>query len=331
MLCNIGEGQNIIAGRPYPSVIFYKNSRVVMHDVSLVPSGLPGRWNVLLNSRRINDDVSLLITGQRLLKGGVPLDPYRDVAVAGTYPDKRHLLVNPYPKMTDPTTNTPAKDHKGNSVRKDFGLDQLSSDDDKYYAARTGTVTKLSFELVDVDGTPYTVTARDLTDALNEKGYLPCSSLDELGRLEEEKKRGYYWIDEPQRELSIIFKPSPYPHHFLAIQKQETPLLYDGVIGGWSNNGGTNPLDLAKDLASAGFQEAILLDNGGDCVLCYRGDAGFPSPAKATIPSCESREEWAGVILYHEPKGGLPSRRGITVAEATIKAADGCFVCNVEI
>lgn len=321
LLHNIGEGQNIIAGKRYPSVIFYKNSHVAIHDVSFAPSGLPGRWNVLLNSRLINDDVHLLITGQRLLRGGVPLDPYNDAAVAATYADKRHLLVNPYPKMTDPTTNAPVEDHKGDPVRKDFGLDQLSADDDKYYAARTGAVTKLSLDLVDVDGTRYTVTAKDLTDALHEKGYVPCSSLDELGRLKKDKKRGHYWIDETHRKLFIIFKPSPYPHHFLAIQKQESPLLYDGVIGGWSNNGGTNPLYLAKDLKSAGFKEAVLLDNGGDCVLCHRGDDGFPNPAKATIPSCESREEWAGLIMYHQRRGVQPLERGITIqkkeAEAT--------------
>jgi len=332
LLYNIGEGQNIIAGKSYPSVIFYKNSRVAIHDLSFAPSGLPGRWNVLLNSRPINDAVYLLITGQRLLRDGVPLDQYNDAAVAATYPDKRHLLLNPYPKMTNPTTNAPVVDHKGNPVRKDFGVGQLSADDGKYYAALTGAVTRLSFDLVDVDGARYTVTKKDLTDALHEKGYVPCSSLDELRRLEKDKKRGYYWIDEPRKELLIIFKPSPYPHHFLAIQEQESPLLYDGVIGGWSNNGGTNPLDLAKDLALAGLQEAILLDNAGDCVLCHHGDAGFPSPAKATIPSCESREEWAGVIMYHESKGGSPSRRGITVRQATIKEElNACFVCDVEI
>ena len=116
----------------------------------------------------------------------------------------------------------------------------------------------------------------------------------------------------------------------MATKDARGTILFDGVVGGWSNNGGTNPYDLALDLSRAGFRDAILLDNGGDVVLCHHSDPGFPDPTHATLPSCESREEWAGVILYHVRDEADLGGSGITLCIGMPEAQEEYFVYQVD-
>lgn len=298
---SVGEEKNILRGYDYPSLVIYRDGKVGISDVRFSPSTYPDRWNA--NVRR-NDNVHLIVTGQRLVENGVALDPYADLDRALRYPDKRHLIQNPYPKMAN-VDGTYPKNGNGNRIRRDFGLDQISDDAKKYERALTGEITCLSFLMTDFDGTKYKVRPADLREALEEKGY------DMRDRLTDVKTRGECFIDKTARLLQIRFKKNSYPHHFVATRIDEPRVLYDGVIGGWGNNGGTNPHDLALDLQESGFDDAILLDNGGDAVLCHKSNKEFPRPTKATVPSCEKREEWAGVIVYHVP----PDESGISLAQ----------------
>jgi len=295
-----------------------RDSYVTIKDVVFVPSGYPNRWNAIIDGQNASDSIHLIITGQRLLREGGAVDPYTDLNEASAYPDKRHLIQNPYPKMTNLQTNEPVLDKNGKPVYKDFGLDQIMDDRDKYQHALQGNKVELSFRMKDVDGTTYTVKPEDLSQGLEDKGYCILDSVNEVN------KRGDCYLDKSANKLHIIFKQNAYPHHFIALKKDENKVLFDGVIGGWSNNGGTNPYDLAVDLQRSGFYDAILLDNGGDCVLCHRSDPNFPDPKEATIPSCERREEWAGVILYHTLNDAEVDA-AITLAKASCQEEDDPF------
>ena len=119
-------------------------------------------------------------------------------------------------------------------------------------------------------------------------------------------ERGIYHLDE--KRLVIVFRPAVYNHHVLAVRASEPDVLYDMVIGGCSNTAGTNPRDLASDLADSGVTGAVLLDQGGDAVLVQRSGRteGWPDPngADALIPSSLGRERWAALLVYTDAATG---------------------------
>jgi hypothetical protein len=317
LIANTLEGTRLLSA--YDAVVIYRNRRVAIERVYFVPSTYPGRWNALINGQDRSREIHFALTGQRLLQDGELVDPYMHATIAASYSDKRHLLLSPYPIMTIPSTGCHAVNYSGEPIRRDFGLDQLCGETAeskaKFEAAVRGVPVTLSFEMTDVDGTAYTVQPDDLVEALHDKSYIAYSSLSDLHR---EGERGYYYLDVTNRMLHLRYHRSPYPHHFIAIRRSEETILYDGVLGGWSNNAGTNPFDLAQDLKNAQYTDALLLDNGGDCVLSRRtghDSDDFPAPNgnSAVIPSSLSRETWAGIILYLGQHGGGLEEAGITL------------------
>ncbi len=126
--------------------------------------------------------------------------------------------------------------------------------------------------------------------ALDDKGYVASNSRAEL----KDGERGHYHLDE--NTARIVFAPTPYPQHVLALRPLEPGCIYEIIIGGWSNNAGVTIASLSADLVSNGFTDALLMDNGGDTVF-VEGSNGPNSP-QALVPSSLRRTQWAAILAY---------------------------------
>ena len=127
-------------------------------------------WEPLIEGKRV-PGVHLIVTGQRLVERGIPIDPAIDANSrnAVSYVDTRHIELNGYTRLKDSETRATAVDGKGNPIKRDFGLDQILDKPELLKAAIEGAVVPLRLELQDVDKVCYDVTSEDLTVALLEK------------------------------------------------------------------------------------------------------------------------------------------------------------------
>ena len=182
----------------------------------------------------------------------------------------------------------------------------------------------LRLELHDVDGTSYDVSPEDLRFALAEKSYRSCPDLDELLKRQGSGERGLSHIDALTGICHVVYHRSPYPLHFLAVRKNGDAVLIDAVVGGFSNNAGCTVAGLANDLRSCGYEEALLLDNGGDVVCVHRSTrcvTGWADPNGpcAVVPSSLGRTQWAALMLYQgETDAGIEVR-------CDHEGQNGCF------
>lgn len=62
--------------------------------------------------------------------------------------------------------------------------------------------------------------------------------------------------------------------HFVATDGNGDTVLIDALVGGSSNDAGYTVASLANDRRSCGYEEALLLDNGGDAMLVHRDASG---------------------------------------------------------
>jgi len=301
----IDEGARIAAGPPYFCIVLHKDATLSTQACQFAPRGTEHQWNIVIGGRDVSDDICWAISGPPLVRDGQPIDPYADLAAASVYPDLRHLICGPYPFLTDRGSGQPAVGAKGKRIGRDFCMDELAADPHKRAAAIGGDIVVLEPFMCDMEGREYTVTAEDLVKALEDKSYLPVSSLQELEECRRKGERGRYWLNPQDTVLHIIYRPSPYPHHFLALREDEPGVLYDFAIGGWSNNGGSDPATIAADLAAAGFSQAILLDNGADVLHVYVPSDSIghvasydPNGVFAVVPSSLGRERLAGFLAY---------------------------------
>jgi hypothetical protein len=260
-------------------------------------------WEPLIAGETVSG-VQLILTGQRLVERGTPIDPTRDANSrhAVSYVDKRHIVLNAYTRVKDRRTQATAVDGKGEPIKRDFGLDQILDKHELLKAAIEGAVVPLRLELQDTDDVCYDITSEDLSPALVEKSYGKCEDLDELTERQRSGERGLFYIDTVGNTCHLVYRRSPYPLHFLAIRKNGDAVLIDAVVGGFSKNAGCTVGGLASDLRSCGYTEA-LLDNGGDAVLVRRGQSDAegwadPNGLSAIVPSSLGRTQWAALMLY---------------------------------
>lgn len=297
LIYRVDEGHHIALGPPYSCIIIYKNGSVQAQICQFVPG--PKRWEIVIGDHNKTNDVHLAISGPALVREGRPIDPYSDLEAASEYADIRHLICGPYPLLTDFHSGRPT------STQRDYCLVELLSNEDKKAAAILGKIVELQPHMRDTDGREYTVTPNALVDALHDKGYGPVANLQELNLRQSQGERGLYWLDPVGTVLHIIYRRSPYPHHFLAIRDDDPSALYDFAVGGWSNNGGSDPASIAVSLAAAGFTYAQMGDNGFD-VAHY---------VYAASDACgESREyDWSRVCPALQSTAGRPRLAGLLV------------------
>lgn len=315
------------SGYRFDACVWWKDSpaRVSFERVQFVRGEDPMRWEPLIRGKSVGDIIDLIVSGQRLVERGTPIDPCANAngRAARSYLDKRHEVLNAYTAVRNSRTGNPVTDEKGNPVRRDFGLDQILAAPELLAAAIEGEIVALRLDLFDVDGAYYAVQAADLDTAFEDKSYNKCRSLAELENRQHDGERGLFFIDEQCGCCYQVYQQSPYPLHFVAVRENNTTEFVDGVISGMSNNAPTTLGDLALDLRLSGFKEALLLDNGGDVVMVHRGHnggRGWPDPNGpcALVPSCLKRTQWAAMLLYRaETEDGVAVRCDTTGTNGT--------------
>lgn len=144
---------------------------------------------------------------------------------------------------------------------------------------------------------PITVQWQDLCNdidvvkkALADKGYYESS----------QETPGTYYLSGSS--VNIVFLEAIYCHSILGVDKQGN--LCSMYITGWSNNVGTT-LQKLSQLAANIFQDAILLNNGGDVFYLNNYDqkeqmipySKLQDPRWTIVESCEQRYYIRSVLL----------------------------------
>jgi hypothetical protein len=306
LIHRVDEGQRITLGPAYFCIVIYKNGSVRAEVCHFVPG--PNGWEIVIDNRSATGRVHMAISGPPLVREGRPIDPYSDLEAASEHTDFRHLACGPYPLLTD--------FHSGQltTEQRDYCLVEVLSNPGKKADAIRGKIVELQPFMRDTDGREYTVTPDALVEALIDKGYTPVAGLQELESRQSRGERGLYWLDPVGTVLHIIYRRSPYPHHFLALRDDDPGALYDFAIGGWSNNGGSDPATIAANLAAAGFSFALMGDNGFDVAhYVYTAsnapDAGVYDRKRLTpaLQSTAGRPRIAGLMVYASPEADWES------------------------
>jgi hypothetical protein len=98
--------------------------------------------------------------------------------------------------------------------------------------------------------------------------------------------------------MTIVFARGIYPHHVLGIAGDGTAGSI--LVSGLSNRCGVMLAELAEDLASVGFEHALLLDNGGDVGLWLPRERRFElRPAE---PDRAAAWPLSACLVYHEAR-----------------------------
>ena len=294
----VGEGSRLTDGLPYFCFVHKKDGTFSAQFCRFSPAAKQGEWNIIIDGKTQSDDVLWAISGPPLVRDYRPNNPYTEPTAAEEFSDLRWLICGPFPSVTE---------RSGRCKQVDFCMDELVRNSEKRASAIRGDIVELQSSIWEKR---YTVSPEELVAALAGKSYRVARSLTELKEHKNRGERGVYWLDLDENgsqimALHIIYRPTPYPHHFLAIRDDEPKTLYDFAIAGWSNNGGSDPATIAEDLAAAGFSQVLLLCNGGDVVhLCVPseslGDAAcYDLNGKfAVVPSSLRRERFAGLMVY---------------------------------
>lgn len=253
---------------PYSSLVVWKERRVSIENIWF----RDGRIKVddYISGKDITEEVIYTTYGQRLMERGRFILPF---AIKDQYYDLRHLLLLPF-----------FSDKEGY-----FGLNELETDSKK----RGDALKKLPVEL-DFKGDESRA-----KEKLREKGYQAVEKVNEEGQ---------YRISGDR--ICISFKSGLFPHNIIGIA--EGGKVVSIIITGKSNTAGLM-LDKAdklfrdlKERHEILVKDAILLDNGGDVMMQYRGKMvaeSFMSPPRDRLRS---------VILFVAGRGG---EEGIRLVE----------------
>jgi len=218
---------------PYSSLIVWKDGRVSTENIYF--RGGKIKLDDPLG-RNITKDVVYTTYGQRLMERGRFVPPYE---ISEQYYDLRHLVLFPF-----------FSDQEGY-----LGLNQLEMDSRMREDALKKLPVKLDFR-ADKDR------ARK---AMIEKNY------QEVAKVE---KEGQFRITEDK--IFIIFKSGLFPHNIIGTTDKGRVVSI--VVTGWSNTAGLmldkvgKLLDGIKEKHGLNIKDAILLDNGGDVMMHYRGN-----------------------------------------------------------
>ena len=246
--------------KPYSSLVVWKDKRVTIEDIWFRPKGI--MIDHPTKGKNIVEDVLFTTYGQRLRSQGVFVPP---VTISEQYYDLRHLLLFPF--LSDEESY--------------LGLYDLERDEDKKQKA----LKKLPVEV------ELKVDHNRAKKALDEKNYWEA---EQVG------KEGQYHISGDK--MCIAFKSGLFPHNIIGVD--ENGRVISIVVSGWSNTAGVM-LDLAdklfmdiEDRYGILVNDAILLDNGADVMMWYRGKMeveSFTSPPRDRLRS---------VILFAAEPGG---------------------------
>ena len=263
------------AGRIYSSCVVFSDGRIEFMDIKYtndepidVKTG---------NALSVIDPGVQIISGQSVPKKGTSI---KASEIIDQFYNIKHLLHLPY--------------IGGDVGTIHFGVDQLNVNKRLLEEAVKGGPVTLKLEAFQMNketdvlekvGVPVDI----LIKALEEKAYTSVG----VSKGTEVQSRGQFFINEKERSITICFYPAINAHHFVGMDFNGDFL--DILIQGKSNQLGLSLEDAGEWLENEyGLVDAIVIDNGGDVMMNYRGEM--------TVASSEKRKKIASVIIYHKPR-----------------------------
>ena len=216
-------------------------------------------------------------SGQRIVTDGNALTrpQLNEQVLSGLYYDLRHIFRFPAIKCWN--------------YWKDVGLERFY---DHGSINRFSVLKALNHDTISTRWKDLTQNSQELFTPFNDKSYANSSSLSP----------GHFKFNDDM--IEIAYSDGIYCHNVLGIDKDEN--LCTMQVTGWSNNVGATILTLSH-LASQIFQDALLLDNGGDVFYFLNDDPQkhkmisyeqLNDPQWTIVPSCEQRYTIRSVLLF---------------------------------
>jgi hypothetical protein len=249
-LISLGSEIQYLSSRSYTSLVVRKPGykRVSIEPVNYrLSSGGTQMLNTLGGD--ITGEVEYATFGQQIVRQGQPIsrDELKRIAVNKQFYDFRHLFL--FGRMS-----------AGDKRWLDIGLggfwDNGVLDIESVKAAFEGNP-------IQVDVRQFDETA--ILSAMGAKGYY---------KVDEPKERGQFSLRN--QKLTVILLDGLYPHNMIGVRKDG--VVISVVLRGLSNRLGVSILGAAELMASLGAQDALILDNGADVMMCFDGDQVLGSP-----------------------------------------------------
>lgn len=268
-----------IATQDYDCVVIDEYNQATIEKLSFKNQDIQAEngWQAIntITKKPLNPSVQFAFSGQRVVKNGQPISQQEleTQIISGCYADLRHVF------------RFAAIPSAGYWL--DLGLEQFYD----YGKININTVIKaLRHEPINIQWRDLCNDVNVIKKALADKGYQESNS----------GNPGTYYLSGSS--VSIVFLQAIYCHSILGIDKQGE--LCSMYITGWSNNVGTTLQSLSQ-LAANLFQDAILVNNGGDVFQLVNYDqkeqmipyTKLQDPHWTVIESCDQGYYIRSVLL----------------------------------
>ena len=268
-----------IATQIYDCVVVDECNQASIEKISFKNQDIQAQtgWQAIntVTNKPLNSSIQFAFSGQRVVKNGQPISPQEleTQVIAGCYADLRHVF------------RFAAIPSAGYWL--DLGIEQFYNN----RKINIDTVIRaLRHEPVNIQWRDLCNDENVIKKALADKGYQESNN----------GNPGSYYLSGSS--VNIVFLPAIYCHSILGIDKQGE--LCSMYITGWSNNVGTTLQSLCQ-LAANIFQDAILVNNGGDVFSLVNYDQKeqmipynkLQNPHWTVIESCEQRYYIRSVLL----------------------------------
>jgi len=254
------------------------------------------------NSAQLSSSTKVAFSGQRIVTDGKPLtrSQLNEQVLSGLYYDLRHVFR--FPAI------------KSGNYWKDVGLEQFY---DHGSINKNSVLKALKNETTTTRWKDLTQDKQDIHASFSSKSY------NQHNQHTSPLTPGHYRLNNDMTE--IAYSDAIYSHNVLGLHKNGN--LCSMQVTGWSNNVGATLLDLSN-LASQIFQNALLLDNGGDVFYFWNNDSlnysmipyeQLNNTQWTIVPSCEKRYTIRSVILFVLNKEDTPSNSYVEVIHPKFK------------
>ena len=277
-----------IEGREYYCGVYYKNNKgfaIKRMRFNKMSDGYYRAIDVDDGDKDITDELEWAGAGQSVVYKGEAQSIHNSW---DQYHDIRHLVHLPFVLV------------EGTEKGAHFGVEQFIDHNNnprmqmiQKIINKEPVVFAMELSVITEDGIPesHKLTAKGLragsaNGVFEEKGYRKVDGLDKL------KEQGDYFIDEFNK-LHIILFYGIYPHHFLCVT--EHGKLLDVVVDGRSNRVGLNVDEAGtwlKKNVDPNITGAIIVDNGGDILMQYKGrnEVAYRDNFTSTVQYSKTRD-----------------------------------------